>query len=40
MERGSLVEKKGGAEALSADPREPYKLQLLAATPELPSGAA
>jgi ABC-type glutathione transport system ATPase component len=39
MERGRLVE-TGEAEALCADPREPYTRQLLKATPELPTGVA
>jgi ABC-type glutathione transport system ATPase component len=39
MEGGRLVE-TGEAEALCSAPREPYTRQLLAATPELPAGAA
>jgi len=39
MERGRLVE-MGEAVSLCDSPREPYTRQLLAATPELPSGAA
>jgi peptide/nickel transport system ATP-binding protein len=39
MERGRLVE-IGEAEALCANPREPYTRQLLQATPELPTPAA
>jgi peptide/nickel transport system ATP-binding protein len=39
MERGRLVE-VGEAEALCANPREPYTRQLLKATPELPTGVA
>jgi ABC-type glutathione transport system ATPase component len=39
MERGRLVE-IGEAEALCANPREPYTRQLLQATPELPTGVA
>jgi peptide/nickel transport system ATP-binding protein len=39
MEHGRLVE-TGEAVALCAEPREPYTRQLLAATPELPIGAA
>jgi peptide/nickel transport system ATP-binding protein len=39
MERGRLVE-IGEAEALCANPKEVYTRQLIAATPELPAGAA
>jgi ABC-type glutathione transport system ATPase component len=39
MERGRLIE-TGEAEALCSAPRESYTRQLLAATPELPAGAA
>jgi len=39
MERGRLVE-MGEAEAVCAHPREQYTQQLIAATPELPAGAA
>jgi ABC-type oligopeptide transport system ATPase subunit len=39
MERGKLVE-IGEAEALCASPREAYTRQLIAATPQLPAGAA
>jgi ABC-type glutathione transport system ATPase component len=39
MEQGRLVE-CGEAEAVCAHPREPYTQQLIAATPELPTGAA
>jgi peptide/nickel transport system ATP-binding protein len=39
MERGRLVE-IGEAEALCANPREEYTLQLIVATPELPMGVA
>ncbi|MGD0789623.1 MAG: ATP-binding cassette domain-containing protein [Terracidiphilus sp.] len=39
MERGRLVE-MGETAALCADPREAYTRQLIAATPELPVGAA
>jgi ABC-type glutathione transport system ATPase component len=38
MERGRLVE-TGEAEALCAEPHQPYTRQLLAATPELPASA-
>jgi ABC-type glutathione transport system ATPase component len=39
MQRGRLVE-TGEAEALCANPREPYTRQLLKATPELPAAVA
>jgi len=39
MERGCVVE-QGEAVALCANPHEPYTRQLIAATPELPIGAA
>jgi ABC-type microcin C transport system duplicated ATPase subunit YejF len=39
MERVRLVE-TGEAEALCANPREAYTRQLIAATAELPAGAA
>jgi peptide/nickel transport system ATP-binding protein len=39
MERGRLVE-TGEAVALCANPKEAYTRQLIAATPELPAGAA
>jgi peptide/nickel transport system ATP-binding protein len=39
MEQGRLVE-TGEAEALCTTPREAYTRQLIAATPELPTGAA
>jgi ABC-type oligopeptide transport system ATPase subunit len=39
MEHGKLVE-TGEAEAICAKPREAYTRQLIAATPELPAGAA
>jgi ABC-type glutathione transport system ATPase component len=39
MERGRLVE-TGEAEQLCANPREAYTRKLIAATPELPTGAA
>jgi peptide/nickel transport system ATP-binding protein len=39
MERGRLVE-TGEAEQLCANPREEYTRKLIAATPELPAGAA
>jgi peptide/nickel transport system ATP-binding protein len=39
MERGQLVE-IGESEALCLSPQEPYTQQLIAATPELPSGVA
>jgi ABC-type glutathione transport system ATPase component len=39
MQHGRLVE-CGETEALCASPREPYTQQLIAATPELPTGAA
>jgi ABC-type glutathione transport system ATPase component len=39
MERGHLVE-TGEAESLCANPREAYTRKLIAATPELPAGAA
>jgi len=39
MERGRLIE-TGEAEALCANPLEPYTRQLLKATPELPAGVA
>ncbi|MGD1107537.1 MAG: hypothetical protein ABR865_10870 [Terracidiphilus sp.] len=39
MEHGRLVE-TGEAEAICAKPREAYTRQLIAATPELPAGAA
>jgi ABC-type oligopeptide transport system ATPase subunit len=39
MEHGRLVE-TGETEALCARPRQVYTQQLIAATPELPGGAA
>jgi ABC-type glutathione transport system ATPase component len=39
MERGRLIE-TGEAEALCANPSQPYTRQLLKATPELPTGVA
>jgi ABC-type oligopeptide transport system ATPase subunit len=39
MERGKLVE-TGEALQLCANPREAYTRKLIAATPELPAGAA
>lgn len=39
MEKGRLVE-IGEAEALGSAPQMPYTQRLLAATPELPAGAA
>jgi ABC-type oligopeptide transport system ATPase subunit len=39
MEHGRLVE-TGEAEEICAHPRQAYTRQLIAATPELPAGAA
>ena len=39
MEHGRLVE-TGEAEEICANPREAYTRPLIAATPELPAGAA